>query len=217
MKTNLSILCSFVLAAGCSTQRAPDAPLASNDPALTSSNVHSSANSPQGSSAGHVTTTETSTTSRAARTTDSALLPAATTDSTTVTTSDRNVNADGSRTGLPSSNTPANGVVPATPVGGGPHAPDNTGVNARDRNGQQLTPMDQGGSESDRSTTQKIRQAVVGDKGLSFTAKNVKIITVNGRVTLRGPVNSAAERASIEAKARDVAGAQVDNQLEVKP
>jgi len=55
------------------------------------------------------------------------------------------------------------------------------------------------------------------DDSLSFTAKNVKIITVDGKVTLRGPVKSEAERSAIEAAARRVAGAaQVDNQLEVK-
>jgi len=122
MKTNLALLCSFVLAAGCSTQRAPYAPLASNDPALTSSNVHTSANSPQHSSAGHVTTTETSTsttTSRAARASDNPLVPASTADGTaTVSATDRNLNGDGSRVGLPSSNEPSNSVAPATPVGG---------------------------------------------------------------------------------------------------
>jgi osmotically-inducible protein OsmY len=65
--------------------------------------------------------------------------------------------------------------------------------------------------------TQHIRQAVMKESSLSFTAKNVKIITVNGKVTLRGPVNSAEERATIEAAARKVAGViQVENLLEVK-
>ncbi|MEI9949352.1 MAG: BON domain-containing protein [Pseudomonadota bacterium] len=96
-------------------------------------------------------------------------------------------------------------------------APDNSGVNARDKGGQALTPMDQGPSASDRKITQLIRQAVVKDGSLSFTAKNVKIITINGKVTLRGPVNTAAERTAIEAAAKNVAGvAQVDNQLDVK-
>jgi osmotically-inducible protein OsmY len=54
------------------------------------------------------------------------------------------------------------------------------------------------------------------DKSLSFTAKNVKIITINGKVTLRGPVKTEAERTAIEAAARGVAGGeQVDSQLEV--
>jgi hyperosmotically inducible protein len=77
--------------------------------------------------------------------------------------------------------------------------------------------MDQGSSEGDRKITQEIRQAVVRDGSLSFTAKNVKIITINGKVTLRGPVKTDAESAAIEAEAKDIAGAgQVDNFLEVK-
>ena len=77
--------------------------------------------------------------------------------------------------------------------------------------------MDQGNGSADLKITQQIRQAVVADSSLSFTAKNVKIITSNGRVTLRGPVNSDQERQAIDASARKVAGAtNVDNQLEVK-
>lgn len=95
--------------------------------------------------------------------------------------------------------------------------PDNTKVNKRDANASALTPLDQKENESDLKITQQIRQAVMADGTLSFTAKNVKIITQNGKVTLRGPVNNAQERAAVEAAARKVAGtAQVDNQLEVK-
>lgn len=96
-------------------------------------------------------------------------------------------------------------------------APDNTGRNVRDRNDATLTPGDQSESEADRNLTQQIRRAVVADDALSTTAKNVKIITINGVVTLRGPVNTAQEQAAIVAKARQAAGAdKVDNQLEVK-
>lgn len=96
-------------------------------------------------------------------------------------------------------------------------APDNTKVNERDRNTAAPTPMDQGQNETDLKITQQIRQAVMADGSLSFTAKNVKIITQNGKVTLRGPVNTAQERSAIEAAARKVAGtAQIDNQIEVK-
>jgi hyperosmotically inducible periplasmic protein len=116
------------------------------------------------------------------------------------------------------------GTVPADPskasapppVVPGPVAPDNTKVNKRDRADTALTPMDQKNNQTDLDITQKIRQAVMGDSSLSFTAKNVKIITQNGKVTLRGPVNTAEERSAIEAAARKVAGAQVDNQIEVK-
>lgn len=94
---------------------------------------------------------------------------------------------------------------------------DNTRVNRRDRSGAALTPMDQGPSEADRKITRDIRQAVMNDSTLSFTAKNVKIITIDGKVTLRGPVKTAAERTAIEAAARKVvgSGALVESQIEL--
>jgi len=56
----------------------------------------------------------------------------------------------------------------------------------------------------------------MADKSLSTDAKNIKVITVNGVVTLRGPVNTPKEKSTIEAKAQNIAGANnVDNQLEV--
>jgi hyperosmotically inducible protein len=95
-------------------------------------------------------------------------------------------------------------------------APDNTGRNVRDRSGTTLTPGDQSESEADRTLTQRIRQAVVAEEALSTNAKNVKIITSNGVVTLRGPVKSAQEKATIEAKAHQIAGANnVESQLEI--
>jgi len=94
---------------------------------------------------------------------------------------------------------------------------DNTRRNVRDRDGATLLPGDQGNSESDRTTTQLIRKALVKDSGLSMTAKNVKIITVNGVVTLRGVVKTEQEKSDIAAKAKQVAGlTEVNNQLEVK-
>jgi hyperosmotically inducible protein len=96
-------------------------------------------------------------------------------------------------------------------------APDNTKMNKRDVKGSAPTPLDQGEGQADLDITQKIRKAVMGDGSLSFNAKNVKIITQNGKVTLRGPVSSNAERSSIQAAAQKVAGAgNVDNQIEVK-
>jgi len=65
--------------------------------------------------------------------------------------------------------------------------------------------------------TQRIRKALMADKSLSTAAKNIKIITVNGLVTLRGPVKTPQERENILAKAQEVAGMdKVDNQLEIK-
>jgi osmotically-inducible protein OsmY len=87
---------------------------------------------------------------------------------------------------------------------------------AEDRSGEALTPMDQGTSAEDVRITQAIRKAVVADDALSMDAENVKIITVDGVVTLRGEVETAQERTSIEAKAKSVAGVtRVDNQLEI--
>jgi hyperosmotically inducible protein len=95
-------------------------------------------------------------------------------------------------------------------------APDNTGRNVRDRGGETKTPGDQSESEADRTISQNIRKALTADDSLSTNAKNVKIITNDGTVTLRGPVKSEKEKADIEAKAKQVAGVkQVDNQLEV--
>jgi hyperosmotically inducible protein len=101
---------------------------------------------------------------------------------------------------------------------------DNSGINTRDRDGANLTPGDQGNSDADRAITQKIRQALVNGTNYagatndySVTAKNVKIITADGKVTLRGPVNTPDEKAGIDSIAKNVAGdANVDDQLEVK-
>lgn len=94
---------------------------------------------------------------------------------------------------------------------------DNTGRNVRDRSGKTLTPGDQSNSKADVELTRRIRRAIVADDSLSMKAHNVKIITTkDGVVTLRGPVASEEERASVAAKAKEVAGARkVDNQLEI--
>ena len=94
---------------------------------------------------------------------------------------------------------------------------DNSVKNERDRDQKTLTPGDQSGTPEDRKLTQSIRQAVMKDKSLTMTAKNVKIITAQGKVTLRGPVNSAEEKMKINDLAKAAAGhVPVDNQLEVK-
>jgi hyperosmotically inducible protein len=107
-------------------------------------------------------------------------------------------------------------AMPAQSPRSSPYEADNSRVNARDRSGSTLTPMDQGSSEADRKLTQRIRQAVVSDSSLSFTAKNVKIITLNGKVTLRGAVKTDEERIRVSATAKQIAGdAQVESFLEV--
>lgn len=93
---------------------------------------------------------------------------------------------------------------------------DNSGRNERDRNSELLTPIDQSETEADRMITTKIRQAVVNDDNLSVNAKNIKIITRNGVVTLRGPVNTDVEKAEIVKKARAIQGvSRIDDQIEI--
>ena len=94
--------------------------------------------------------------------------------------------------------------------------PDNSGKNVRDRDEKSKTAGDQSENEADRTITQNIRAAITADDSLSTYGKNVKIITNDGTVTLRGPVKSDKEKADIEAKAKQVAGVKkVDNQLEI--
>jgi osmotically-inducible protein OsmY len=93
---------------------------------------------------------------------------------------------------------------------------DNSGRNVRDRDDATKTTGDQSENEQDRTITQNVRKAVSSDDTLSTDAKNVKIITSGGTVTLRGPVKNQKEKAEIEAKAKEIAGVQnVDNQLEI--
>jgi hyperosmotically inducible periplasmic protein len=95
--------------------------------------------------------------------------------------------------------------------------PDNTTINERDRSGETKTSGDQSNSSADFKTTQAIRQALMKDGELSTSAKNIKVITANGHVTLRGPVKTAQEKTKIDQLAKSAAGgAQIDNQLEVK-
>ena len=94
--------------------------------------------------------------------------------------------------------------------------PDNSGRNVRDADATTKTPGDQSESEPDRTITQNVRQAVTADDSISTNGKNVKIVTVDGTVTLRGPVKSEQEKTNIAAKAQQIAGVKkVDNQLEI--
>ncbi|WP_374089610.1 BON domain-containing protein [Methylomicrobium lacus] len=97
----------------------------------------------------------------------------------------------------------------------GDPALDNTGRNVRDKGDATLTPEDQMENESDITITATIRQAVVKDESLSVNAQNIKIITRNGVVTLRGPVKSEAESMKLQQIAKQTPGVvRVDNQLE---
>ena len=96
--------------------------------------------------------------------------------------------------------------------------PDNTKTNQRDKNKAEPTADQQKENQSDRDLTQQIRRAIVQDKSLSTYAHNVKIISEDGMVTLKGPVRSEEEKTAVEAKASEIAGKdKVTSQLEVKP
>jgi osmotically-inducible protein OsmY len=94
---------------------------------------------------------------------------------------------------------------------------DDTSRNVRDRDDRTLTPMDQGDSPQDRGITQDIRKALTDRDELSTNAKNIKIITVDGVVTLRGPVKNEQEKSTVVSIARKAPGAKrVEDQLEVE-
>lgn len=138
----------------------------------------------------------------------------------------------------PASTTPAT-VPPSMPVGdakpviesapaepkatpgvetGNPPAADDTAVNARDRDPNAKTPIDQNENPTDIQITADIRKRVVNEKDFSINAQNIKIITADGKVTLRGPVKSELEHDTIVKIAHDVAGKDhVDDQIEVAP
>jgi len=95
---------------------------------------------------------------------------------------------------------------------------DNTSVNQRDQNANEPTADQQKDNRSDRGITQQIRKAIMNDKSLSTYAHNVKIVTQNGQVTLKGPVRSDEEKRTVEAKAAEVAGdSNVISKLDIKP
>jgi len=95
---------------------------------------------------------------------------------------------------------------------------DNTKVNQRDRNPNEPTADQQKENRSDRQLTAQIRREIVKDKSLSTSAHNVKIITQNGAVTLKGAVKSDAEKQAIESKAAQIAGdGKVNSELQVAP
>ncbi|MBA3957019.1 MAG: BON domain-containing protein [Parachlamydiaceae bacterium] len=93
---------------------------------------------------------------------------------------------------------------------------DNTGRNVRDSNFDTITSGSQSESEADRTITQNIRREVVATDWISTNGKNVKIVTIEGVVTLRGPVASAKEKDAIEKAAKSARGVRnVNNQLEI--
>jgi hyperosmotically inducible periplasmic protein len=97
-------------------------------------------------------------------------------------------------------------------------APDNTKQNQADATQGATTADQQKMNTADRSITKQIRASIYKDKSLSTYAHNIKIISQDGKVTLKGPVRSQDEKASVEAKAVAVAGAgNVTNEIEIAP
>lgn len=94
---------------------------------------------------------------------------------------------------------------------------DNTRMNKVDRNDTQRTPQGQSGARADRELTAAVRKAIVRDKSLSTYAHNVKVVTRDGEVTLRGPVRTAEEKAKVSELAQQVSGvSRVNDELLVK-
>lgn len=95
---------------------------------------------------------------------------------------------------------------------------DNTEINKRETSSKKITADQQSQTKEDREITQKIRQSVVDDKSLSTYAHNVKIITIDGMVTLKGPVRSGEEKRTIEEKAGLIAGKdKIKSEIEIAP
>ncbi len=113
---------------------------------------------------------------------------------------------------------PAAQQSPTASDGAQAPAGDNTKMNEQDRTDNPTTAQQQKENPADRELTQHVRQAIMQDKSLSTYAHNVKIISRNGTVTLKGPVRSDSEKQALEAKANDVAGKDnVVNDLTVVP
>jgi hypothetical protein len=90
-------------------------------------------------------------------------------------------------------------------------------LDQRDRDHQALTPLDQSNEPADLEITRSIRRALVADNSLSTEAKNVKVVTVKGAVTLRGLVKTSSEKRGVRADARKAAPhARIRNELEVE-
>jgi hyperosmotically inducible protein len=97
-------------------------------------------------------------------------------------------------------------------------APDNTKTNQGDASKGATTADQQKMNPADRATTKQIRSALMNDKALSTYAHNIKIITQDGHVTLKGPVRTEDEKTAIGEKATQVAGAgNVTNHLTIAP
>lgn len=96
-------------------------------------------------------------------------------------------------------------------------APDNAKSNKVDTSNA-TTADSQTNNAADLDLTKRIRQSVMADKSLSTYAHNIKIVTVNGSVTLNGVVRSEDEKGAVEMKAANIAGKnKVTSELKIAP
>jgi osmotically-inducible protein OsmY len=106
-------------------------------------------------------------------------------------------------------------ALTASPVFAAGDDADNSKQNAGDGSELELTPIDQSNDPADIKITAETRKAAIAEDGFSMNAKNAKIITVDGVVTLRGVVDSAEEKARLEVLAQDAGATSVQNQLTI--
>ena len=112
---------------------------------------------------------------------------------------------------------PVNTTKTVSAQGAATSRADNTEMNERDKSGTTKTVQNQSNREADRKLLAAVRRAVVDEKTLSISAHNIKIVALNGAITLRGPVNSEGEKNKIEVLAKQVPGVtSVVNQLDTK-
>jgi len=109
-------------------------------------------------------------------------------------------------------------VLCSVPLAVAQASPQSAPDNSQQNQNHAKTADSQPNTAADRATTAKVRKAIMEDKGLSTYAHNVKIITMNGQITLKGPVKSEEEKQTIASKAAEVAGSpdKVNNQLSIK-
>jgi hyperosmotically inducible protein len=108
-------------------------------------------------------------------------------------------------------------TLPAFSYGQDQTKADNTKINQRDRSTAATTADQQKENKSDRELAKQIRRAIVQDKSLSTYAHNIKVVSENGTVTLKGPVRSEEEKKAIEAKAAEIAGKNMNSEISVVP
>jgi hyperosmotically inducible periplasmic protein len=95
---------------------------------------------------------------------------------------------------------------------------DNTKSNQTDTSNREVTPDSQKENDIDRGLVQRIRKSLMADKDLSTYAHNVKVVSINGQVTLNGVVRSDDEKSKVAGMAEEVAGKRnVVNDLKVAP